>query len=107
MKTKQIETIVTFLAADHWHRVSKVEWRTKVTVEHTEDGDVFTMDYEVEWLKAVQHYKLLAHVVDLSGLDVFDALIPYKDPIYGLKIKNVDDRVPVSKRDAEIVELRT
>lgn len=97
---------VTFLAADYYHAVSKIEWRTKVMVEHEEDGDVYSIDYEIEWLKAVRHYASIGHETDLSKLDVFDVLAPYKHPLYGLKIVTLEDKMPISKRDKELQELQ-
>lgn len=110
MKPKKREMLVMFLVADHWHKVSKIEWRTVVMVTTGEDHkDTYTMDYELEWLRAVTHYNSLEDktpIEDFGQLSVFDVVAPVKDPIYGLKIITVDDHVPDTKRDIELAELR-
>ena len=103
--TKLKEMAVVFLAADGYHAVSKIEWRTKVLVEHGLESDTYSIDYELEWAKAVKHYHETSGV-DLSNLDVFDVLAPYKHPIYGLKIAYLENKMPPNPRDVELTELK-
>jgi len=80
----------------------------KRQVHHGEDNDKYTIDYELEWAKAVVHYAdptITRNPIDLSKMSVVNVFMPVKDPLYGLKIAVVDDYVPPTKRDIELAEL--
>ena len=97
---------IIFIAGDHWHSIHRIEWKTKLEIEHGFDRDFYYMDHELEWERAKKHY-VDTYNRDLSGLNLIAVSAAVNEPTRGLRIVDVEDRVSKSDREKELELLTT